>query len=148
MSLLEIFELLQLIKSNYIENQIDQSTLALTLSVEASLIFAKNENIIFYEALIMFALSPSGYLKHHLLQKANAFYIFFIFSLFFLCVYSSYYWLIFIPPYSFSWSWLWWWRRAWETPCGNVRWAMEQMRSLTVLSKPNFIQKCWPRRSF
>ena len=37
------------------------------------------------------------------------------FSRFFLCL-SSYYWLIFIPPYSFSWSWSWSWRRAWFIP--------------------------------
>ena len=68
MSLLEIYELLQLIKSNYIENSIDQSILALTLSVEASLIFAKKENKLSYDALLVFALSPSGYLKKHLVE--------------------------------------------------------------------------------
>ena len=68
MSLQEIYELLQLIKSNNQDNQVDQSTLALTLSVEANLMFAKKENQLFYEILLMFALSPSGYLKRHLIE--------------------------------------------------------------------------------
>ena len=68
MSLLEIYELLRLVGSNIPDKKIDQSTLALTLSVEANLMFAKKEWQLFYEILLMFALSPSGYLKRHLLE--------------------------------------------------------------------------------
>lgn len=46
----------------------DQSTLSLTLSVEVSLIFIKEENQKAYEALLFFSLSPSGYLTQHLIE--------------------------------------------------------------------------------
>lgn len=68
MSLLETFELLRMIKDNYKGETIDQSTLSLMLSVEASLIFAKREKVLSYEILLVFSLSPSGYLKTHLLE--------------------------------------------------------------------------------
>lgn len=55
MSLLELFELLRMVKDNYSDEKIDQATLSLMLSVEASLIFAKKENIVSYEALLLLA---------------------------------------------------------------------------------------------
>ena len=68
MSLLEIFELLKMIKDNYTGEEIDQATLSLMLSVEASLIFVRKENKLAYEALLVYSLSPSGYLRSHLLE--------------------------------------------------------------------------------
>jgi len=68
MSLREIFEFLKKIKKNYYNERIDQSTLSLMLSVEASLIFAKTENKLSYEVLLVLALSPSGFLDKHLID--------------------------------------------------------------------------------
>jgi chloramphenicol 3-O-phosphotransferase len=66
MNLLQLFQLLKKIKDNISSEVIDQSTLSLTLNVEASLIFVKEENEQAYEALLFFSLSPSGYLTQHI----------------------------------------------------------------------------------
>ena len=68
MSLVEIYELLQLIKANHENKQIDQSTLALTLSIEANLIFLEREDTNLYEILLHFAICPSGLIKDDVLD--------------------------------------------------------------------------------
>lgn len=68
MCLVEIYELLQLIKSNYKDTVIDQSQLALTLSVEASLVFLNKEDKNWYNILIHFAICPSGLIRNDVIS--------------------------------------------------------------------------------
>ena len=56
MSLVEIYELLQLIKSNHENKHIDQSTLALTLSIQVNLVFLDREDKNLYKILLNFAI--------------------------------------------------------------------------------------------
>ena len=60
MSLIEIYELLELIKGNYKNQILEPSTLAMTLSTEVSLMLIKRQNMLAYNALMCFALCPSG----------------------------------------------------------------------------------------
>ena len=65
MSLTEIYELLQLIKSYY-TSHVDQSTLVMTLSVEASLMFLNNEHKNCQDFLLPFIACSSGLTKNDL----------------------------------------------------------------------------------
>ena len=65
MSLTEIYELLQLIKSYY-KTHVDQSTLVLTLSVEASLMFLNNEHKNCQNFLLPLIVCSSGLTKNDL----------------------------------------------------------------------------------